>query len=191
MPARTGRILGVGLAVALLLAVGAIALSEHRGWPMLRAPLERSLSSSTGVPVRLGGNFRLDLVTGSRIAVQELFVGAADGVDAPHLVSARDVVLDWHWGDLWHWWRGSAPLTLTSLAASALDAHLVRLPDGRASWRLRRAKTEAPDETDADPGLPRVGALALQRGLLQWRDARLNTDLRVDVAGGATAAGGD
>ena len=191
MLVRTRRIVGIGLAAVLLLTAGAIALGEHRGWPMLRAPLESSLSSSTGVPVRLGGNFHLDLVTGSRIAVQELFVGAADGVDAPHLVSARDVVLDWRWIDLWHWWRGNAPLTVTSLAASALDAHLVRLPDGRASWRLRRAKSEAPAETGADPGLPRVGALALQRGLLQWRDALLDADLRVDVAGGDTAAGGD
>ena len=158
MLARTRRVLGVGLAVALVLMVGAIALVEQRGWPMLRSPLERVLSSTAGVPVRLGGNFHLDLVTGSRIAVQELFVGAADGVEVPHLVSARDVVLDWRWGDLWHWWRGNAPMTLTSLAASSLDAHLVRLPDGRASWRLRRPKTEAPAEADADPGVPRVGA---------------------------------
>ena len=111
MIARTRRLLGITLAVLLVLVVGAVALAEHRGWPMLRAPLERSLTDAAGVPVRLGGNFHLDLVTGSRIAVQELYVGAADGVEVPHLVNARDVAIDWRWADLWHWWRGTAPLT--------------------------------------------------------------------------------
>jgi uncharacterized protein involved in outer membrane biogenesis len=191
MLAGTRRIVAVALAAALVLAAGAIAFAEQRGWPMLRAPLERSLSSAAGAPVRLGGHFRLDLVVGSRIAVQELFVGAADGVDVPHLVSARDVVLDWRWRDLWHWWRGNAPPTLTSLAASALDAHLVRLPDGRASWRLGHRKGRTPDEARGDAGVPRVGALAVQRGQIQWRDALLDTELRVDVVGGDAAAGGD
>jgi uncharacterized protein involved in outer membrane biogenesis len=190
MIARTRRLLGITLAVLLVLGVGAVALAEHRGWPMLRAPLERSLTDAAGVPVRLGGNFRLDLVTGSRIAVQELYVGAADGVEVPHLVNARDVAIDWRWADLWHWWRGTAPLTFTGLSAAMLDAHLVRLADGRASWRLG-ARRPAERAEDGGQGIPRVHSLALQRGLLQWRDARMNTELDVAVAGGDSAAGGD
>jgi uncharacterized protein involved in outer membrane biogenesis len=175
---------------AVLLLAAAVGVAEWRGWPFLRQPLASRLEAALGVPVRLEGDFRASLLGAPSLAVGRLRVGAGGGLDLPHLVDARSLELAWRWGDLWRLWRGQAPLTLRRVTADALDARLVRLADGRASWRMGRAEPPPPGEP---PALPRVGWLQLRQGFVVVDDAPLATrlELRLEGGEGAPAAGAD
>ncbi|HSW27193.1 MAG TPA: AsmA family protein, partial [Burkholderiaceae bacterium] len=164
-------------ALAGLLGVAAVA-GEIAGWPFLQQPLRDALQRATGVPVQLEGRFRVHLLWRPRLLVERLTVGSATGVPAPHLVDGRRVALAWHWGDVWRWRRGGV-LVLRSLRADALDVHLVRLADGRASWQIGRARAA---DGPARP-LPKVGRLEVNDGRIIVDDQLLDTQLRIDVRG--------
>ena len=184
---RPGVRAGATLALLLLLVLAVLAC-EASGWPFLRRPLQDALARATGVPVLLEGRFHTRLLWRPRLQVEHLRLGAGADVPVPHLLDARTVDLAWRWRDLWRWRQGE-PLRVQSLQAGALDAHLVRLADGRASWQLGRDRARVPNESrrPADE-LPRLGRLQLQQALIVWNDAPLNTQLRIELAGGEGSA---
>lgn len=183
---------GLAAGGVLALLVVAIAAGEAAGWPFLQRPLERAMSRAAGVPVQLGpvpgraqdGGFRASLIGHPGLRVDHLKIGAASGIGAPHLLEARDVALDWRWGDVLRWRRG-APLRIHRLQAAQVDAHLVRLPDGRASWQLgTRAPADDAAHADLQDTLPRFGSLRIGEGLIVVDDQPLDTRLRVRLEGG-------
>jgi AsmA family protein len=179
---RRGRWLAAGLLAVLLVGIG-IAVGEATGWPVLRGPLENHASRAAQVPVQLGGHFQLRLLGPPRLQVGQLTVGAAQGVEAPHLLQAEDALLAWRWGDLWRWRQG-APLRIRALTARTLDLRLLRLADGRASWALGAGKSASTPDTPDPPDLPRFGRLQVNAGHVVVDDALLDTALRIDLAGG-------
>jgi uncharacterized protein involved in outer membrane biogenesis len=164
------------LAIVGLLLV-TIGVGEALGWPWLRAPLERRLSTAAGVPVRLEGRFEMHLWPQPSLVVQRLHVASASALALPHLVQAEEVALALPWRALWDW-RGGQVLRLRSVSASALDANLVREADGRASWQLGTPR-EARDEPGA--GAPQIESLRVRQGRVHWRDAKSQTDLVLQI----------
>jgi AsmA family protein len=169
-------------AIALGVVVAVAALAEWRGWPMLRSPVENTLTRMAGVPVGFGGaedRFALRLLGRPRLVVSNLLVGAAPGPPAPHLLSGQDVTVAWRWPDAWRWWRGSAPPRLTRLDARTLDLNLLRDAEGRATWQIGPA-----DRRDAQrDDLPHVGLVTVGAGRIVLVDMALDTDLLIHLEG--------
>ncbi|HEU5297125.1 MAG TPA: AsmA family protein [Burkholderiaceae bacterium] len=182
----TGRRRAARAALALVgVTVVAGVAGEATGWPFLQRPLRDALQRAAGVPVQLDGRFRVHLLWRPRLQIEHLTVGAAPDVPAPHLIDGRRVTLGWRWADIWRWRRGEA-LTLRSLGADALDVHLVRLADGRASWQIGHQQRAVKQPGQPQP-LPRVGRLQVADGHIAIDDHVLDTQLRIDVRGGEGA----
>lgn len=179
-PWRRPRV--VAVTVLLLLLTG-IAIGEWRGWPFLESPLQNLLSGQLERRVRFiddaPGTFAMRFIGGVRLHSARLDIASTSWSTAPHLLDGRDVALRLRYIDLWRAWRGQ-PLRIESLQAGALDAHLERLADGRASWQF--AAASSPDETTE---WPRFGEVRINDGLLRYSDLRHDVTLeaRVSVAG--------
>ena len=109
------------------------------------------------------------------LAAARLVVGPADGIEAPHLLAADGVTLRWRWADLWRFRQGAA-LHIKSLEAQHVDARLLRLADGRASWHLGAPGTAAAD-SGARRSAPVIERLQVLTGRLQVEDAPLQLQL--------------
>ncbi len=177
MPMRLSQPGRLGAGIALLLVLG-LGGSELAGWPFLRQPLERAIASRSGLTAELREDFKLRLLWPPRLEVGHLRLGAAPGLDVPHLLDARGVQLHWRWADLWRWRQGQ-PLRVRSLQASALDAHLLRRTDGQASWLGQREKTEK----NQDPERPVFGQLVVGQGRISWVDQPLDVDMLIQLQG--------
>ena len=165
----------IAAGAALLLAL--VALGELAGWPFLRKPLAHQLSQATGNSVQFEGRFRTQLLFRPGVSVEHATLGAGSAVEVPHLLQADGLDVRWRWADLWRSRQG-ASLRLKSLSADRIDAHLVRLANGDASWAT--AKPTA--EQDAASELPQIDTLLLREGRVVYRDETLNINLLVRVA---------
>jgi len=163
-------------ALLILLVLLGLVWSEFAGWPFLRQPLERAIASRSGLPTELKDGFKLRLLRPPQLEVGHLRVGAAPGLDLPHLLDARDVQLRWRWADLWRWRQGER-LRIRSLQASTLDAHLIRRAQGLASWQGDNA------EKKKDTELPVFGQLVVGQGRIVWVDQPLEVDLLIQLQG--------
>jgi uncharacterized protein involved in outer membrane biogenesis len=161
-----------GFTAAVLL--GLLAAGELAGWPFLRAPLAQQLSKVTGAPVSLEGGFRAHLLIQPGIAVERVTVGSGSAVEVPHLLQAEGFKVRWRWIDLWHSRQG-APLKLKRLEADQIEAHLVRLANGDASWAPARIET---DRNASPTELPQIETLVLRKGTIVYRDEPLNINLQ-------------
>lgn len=166
-----------GFALAAL--AGALALGELAGWPFLRSPLTQQLTQATGVPVQLDGRFRVRLIFAPQLSAERVTVGPGGSVDVPHLLQAQGLVLQWRWGDVWRASRGQ-PLHIKALQADAVDAHLVRLASGAASWQLGAAERPAIPASPAQ--LPTFDRLVLRSGDVVFRDEVLDMALKAHIA---------
>ncbi len=187
---RTGQVaLLVGLGLLAAAAAG-VAVGEWSGWRFLRGPIASALGGATGTPARLDGHFRLRLLRQPGLEVEHLEIGAGAGVPVPHLLRAEHFAVQWRWRDLWQA-RNGGPLQLLSLGAESLDAHIVRLADGRASWQLGRPAQAVPGDppnTPADGGkdssagearLPHIARLSVADGLIRLVDEPLQTQAEI------------
>lgn len=170
------------LAGGLVLAVGAAALAEARGWACLGPPAQRWLSTRLDRPVQLvdadGHGFALQLWGGIQLSIDQLRIGNAAWADTTAPVLAADQLqLSLRWADLLAW-RPGQRLPLQTLSANHVDLQLQRLADGRANWQLGptdTALTAAPPRRPAD--VLSVQRLMLATGRVQWHDAVLGLQL--------------
>ena len=163
------RVIGITAAVLL----GLLALGELAGWPFLRTPLAQQVAKLTGSPVSLEGSFRAQLLIQPGISVERVTLGSGSDVKVPHLLQAEGFKVRWRWSDLWQSRQG-APLKLKRLEADQIDAHLVRLTDGNASWAAARAES---DDNASPTELPQIETLVLRAGNIVYRDEPLNINL--------------
>ncbi|HET9206328.1 MAG TPA: AsmA family protein, partial [Burkholderiaceae bacterium] len=171
-----------GAAAVAGLCLLSVAAGELSGWRVLRDPLRRAIQDAAGVPVQIGGRFDARLLGRPRLDVEQITVGAGGGLQAPHLLEGRNVVLEWRWGDLWRWQRRGEVLRLRTLQAGALDLQLLRAADGRATWQL--GHREKPPKNDDDRGdLPRLGLLAVNDGRIVVDDRITDTHLQIALQG--------
>lgn len=170
-----------GIAAAVLL--GLLALGDLAGWPFLRTPLAQQLSKLTGYPVSLEGHFRAQLLVQPGLRVERVTVGSGSEVAVPHLLQAEGLNLRWRWSDLWHSRQG-APLRFKRLQADQIDAHLVRLANGNASWAIARAEPHENAESrekNTATELPQIDTLVLRAGTIVYRDEPLNINLQARI----------
>jgi len=166
----------MALAAAIVALAAVVAIGEWLAWPFLAGPLERALSSSLDRRVGLSApTFGIRFVGGVHLQTPELDIAAPAWSSAPHLLQARDVDLRLRYIDLWRAWRGE-PLHIEYLQASALDAQVERLADGRASWQFTPADVSA--EASAAPWrMPTFGWLRVADGAMRLRDGLLDLDV--------------
>ena len=180
LPRPAWRVAAAAVGVLVL----GVVVCEVSGWPFLRQPLQNAATRAAGVPVVLEGRFRTHLLWRPRMEVEHLNIAPGGNVAVPHLVDARNVQLAWGWADVWRWRQDDeTPLYLRQLQAGAIDAHLVRGADKRASWQLGKPKEPKPDKTDPLEGMPRFGTLVVKQGVVIVDDSPTNTQLRIDIAG--------
>ncbi len=137
-------------------------------------------SSAPALASRSASGLRLRFLGGIAVQAPQLEIGAPSWSQTPHLMRARDVVLHLRYADLWRAYRNQA-LRIHSLQASALDVHLERLADGRASWQFKPPPAPAPE-------LPSFGQLRFNNGTLIWRDALSATQIDAQLTLAASAA---
>ena len=166
---------------ALLGVVVAVLACEVAGWPFLRGPLQRFAAQRAGVPLVADGAFKLHLLWNPGLQSGHLNVGIAPGFDAPYLLDAQDVQLNWTWRDVRAWRRGDG-LRIENLQARTIDAHFLRHADGRASWQL--GGPQAPKDASARQPLPAFGRLHVNRGQIRVDDVPSRTALKIQVQGG-------
>lgn len=161
--------------------VAAVAACELAGWPFLRVPLQARAEAALIAPVRIDAPFRLQLIVNPGVRVARVVAGVRDGFDAPHLVAADDLNIRWRWSDVLGHEDGQA-WRLREIGARKLDAHLIRLPNGSATWQGMSAADAEPRKPDQ--GLPlQVETLALQDGSIRYVDALTKADLALRITG--------
>lgn len=174
------------VAAAVLVLLSGVLVGESLGWPFLATPLQHQLSSQLERSVRLtahtgdGRNrqhFKIRFIGGLRLYVPTLEIAAPTWSEAPHMLQARELVLELRYWDLWRVYRGQR-LRIQYLQAAFLDGELERLADGRASWQVTPATTPAPEL----PAIPFFGHLQIDAGTLRYRDAIQATDLEARLS---------
>lgn len=184
-------VVGWVFAVAVALVAG-VAVGEALAWPGLAGPLERWLSGTLQRQVRLAtdpsSRLRLHLLGQLRIESPVLEIAAPGWSQAPHLLLARDVVVELRYRDLWRAHQGQ-PLRVMRMSARTLDGQLERLADGRASWHFGPDLSQARALMSPMPP-PVFEHLQVQQGVLRYRDRPLNVDLDARLSVGADRAAG-
>ena len=177
--------------IALLSVAAAIAVGEWLGWPFLAAPLQRMLSEKLDRRVRFAVDadqmptevkgFQIRFVGGVRLVAPALEVAAPAWSKSPHMLIARDVVLDLRYVDLWRAYRGT-PLRIDNLKAAMVDGNLERLADGRSSWQFGPDRTTTPTALSEPMPSPVFGNLQVSNGTLRYRDVPLATEVEVRLS---------
>jgi AsmA family protein len=143
--------------------------------------LQARAAAALNAPVRIDAPFRVNLIVNPGIEAARVVAGVRAGFDAPHLLAADDLRIRWRWRDVWGAADGQ-PWRLREIGARKLDAHLIRLANGSATWQsVPAAGAESPKPTQAFP--LQVQTLALQDGSLRYLDAVTKADLVVRVTG--------
>lgn len=155
------------------LLVAALVAGEAGGWNFLRAPAEAVLAARIGREVRLAPPFRLHFRDTLHLELGGLWISAPQEFAAPHLIDARGLTLSLRYGDLFALRQPTRALRLAFLAADRIDARLIRLADGRASWQFAAESARPP---------PTVDRLGIGQGRIVLRDAMLATDLDARIA---------
>ncbi len=186
-------------AALLTAALAGVVIGESLGWPFLRAPVQRWLSAALERRVDLAAAaasdgaqttaFAVRFIGGLKLHAPRLEIAPPAWSNAPHMLLASDVSMALRYGDLWRAHRGQ-PLKIKRLQARTLDAELIRLADGRASWHFGPQPVR-----DAAEPLPLLdfrsfGELQVDQGVLRYRDAPLaiEVEARVSLLDGAGAA---
>jgi hypothetical protein len=159
--ARTQAVLGV-LLVALVLL---IVLFD---WNWFKRPLENAVQSRTGRALHIDGNLDVDLGRVTKVTAERIRFANASWSKEPVMASADRIEVDI---EIW-------PFLLrreTRIPAIRLATPRLRLetgPDDQGNWRFGR-------DSDGDP--IRFGGIRIEKGRLQYFDARKKTDIDIRV----------
>ena len=177
--ARSVRGLWIAGATVATLVI-ALGICEAVGWPFLAAPMQHWLSDALQRRVSLSADpatrptVEIHLLGGIDIRAAHIEIGAPHWSQTPYMLRARDAQLKLGYGDVWRA-RSGEPLRVRELRAGALDGHVERLADGRASWQFG-PRTDEPD-TRRPTQIPLFGRLQVESGTLVYRDALVAIDL--------------
>lgn len=187
--------------LVLMLLLAGLVWGEHRGWPWLVQPAANAVSRLIDRRVEVGGptqetdaQARLHLWGAVSLSAPQLKVGAPDwasgasaatGAGTPWLLSLEDGELSLGYAALWRMARGGK-VEIEHLQARRVQAWLIRLPDGRATWQLGPPKAEAAAEEQqaAEPPWQSliVHEMAIDQGLAVVDDQVLRLQARVSAS---------
>lgn len=182
-----GTVAGIVVAGVLAVAVAFVLLFD---WNALRGPLERRIGDATGRPVSIG-NIDVGWRRGPRVVVGDIVVGA-DAAEPERLLQSREIALRLR---PWPLLRGQ--LHFAELGLGGARINLRRDAQGNANWANAARPHADAQPADDEPAwwrTVRVDALALDDVVLTYRDALLDADATLNVAGvsaqrGAAKAG--
>ena len=158
------------LLILLVVFVLVIAVCEFLGWPFLKAPTERFASKQLERTVSIDQPFSLKLLGGIRLDVGGLYISAPKEFDAPHFIQTKDIALSLRYSDLFKF-KNSNQLRIKSLQVNQIDAQLLRLEDGSATWQFNH------DENKPDSPFPIVETLLVKNGTGKIVDPETQIDL--------------
>ena len=162
--------------LALMAVLGAIVVAlELLGWNVLREPISRVVTISTGRAFSIQGELDVDLGLTPRISAADVQLANPSWVDADQpMLRAQRVEIDLHLPDLL---RGR--VVLPRVLLDHPETALVRREDGTASWDFG---TGEEDESDATTTPPRIRELIVRDGRLRLDDAVRDIELRAGVS---------
>ncbi len=155
------KLLGGGLAVALVAVAAAVALGVAFDASRWRDVAALQASAALGRPVALSGALELTLGRELVLRVGNVRVLNPAGFAAPELLAVGEARARF---DLLDALRGR--LQLRGLAASDVSLWLERSADGRANW----ASPQPPDAASPRPAID-LGQIDMQRVAIQYHDA--------------------
>jgi AsmA protein len=161
-----------GLLAFLIVSLIAFSACEMAGWPFLRAPAEKLLSSNLDRTVKLSEPFQLHLIGGINLSIGGLYIAAPEGFDAVYLVDAKHIKLALRYRDLFQF-KSTVPFRIKSLRMEDIDAKLMRQADGHATWQFKD------DDTHPSRPIPAIETLIVKNGLAQFSDEITQSDLTV------------
>ncbi len=179
MPTKTTRTTAgtllrfLGLFLLTLLII--IAVCELLGWPFLRKPAERFMASSLERQVRIDRPFQLRLIGGIRLHAGGLWISAPDQFGVPHLVDAKDVVLNLRYRDLLDIKDGD-PYLIKAIKVETISAELIRHQDGKSTWQFDK------DESEPVRPFPIIETLIVRHGQAIVQDQLSAADLNIDFS---------
>src|SRR5450830_1180526 len=155
----------------LIVSILAIAVCEIAGWPFLRTPLEKLLSTHLDRTVRLDAPFKLRLIGGIKLQVGGLYIAVPAGFDSAYLVDAKNVELALRYIDLIQF-KSTHPIRIKSLRVFNVDAQLERHADGHASWQFKK------DDSPSSP-IPIIETLIVKNGVAKFDDTITRSELNM------------
>jgi AsmA protein len=155
----------------LIAGILAIAACEIAGWPFLRVPAEKLLSSNLERTVKLDAPFKLHLIGGINLALGGLYIAAPAGFDTAYLVDAKNVELALRYRNLIQF-KSTEPFRIKSLRVNDIDANLLRHADGHATWQFKN------DDSPSSP-IPIIETLIVKNGVAKFDDPITQSDLNM------------
>jgi uncharacterized protein involved in outer membrane biogenesis len=139
-------------------------------WNMLRGPIAKRVEQATGRSFAINGDLHVHLSRTPRITADGLVFGNAPWAKEPTMaeIGRLDFTID-----PFALWRGRVVLPELSLTDARLN--LEKNSDGAANWTLDTQKK------DSRPP-PAIGALAIERTHITYRDPAIKTDFATDAS---------
>lgn len=149
-------------------------------WNWFKHPIERRIQAATGREFTINGDLKVHLGLVPVLRVEGLRLGNAAGATDPDMARIGELEVGVRLLSLL---QGRIDLPVVKLDKPYLS--LERNADGQGNWQFDR--NEKPE--DASPGKPwRIGQLVVTGGELRVHEAKLRTDLRLEIN---TATPGD
>lgn len=163
---RSRQVWLAGTGVLLLLIAAAVYVFE---WNMLRGPISRRVEHATGRTFAMNGDLTVHLARTPRITAEGLALGNASWSRTLQMaeIGRVDFTID-----PWALLRGR--VVLHELNISDARVLLEKNADGTANWVFTDEKK--------DTKLPSIGALAIDRSHIGYRDPATKTDFATDVS---------
>jgi uncharacterized protein involved in outer membrane biogenesis len=172
------------VAGVFVLLVAGVAVCESQGWPFLKRPAERQLSSRLQRSVEFGDAFALHLLHRVRLSTSAFRIGPRQGAGAlpgePDLARAENAYLELPYGTvlgLLHGNAGDAP-RITALRFAKVEGTLLRDAQGNANWSFGPPH----DPTAPHLAIPVLDELVIESGHVLLKDALLNAELDATVS---------
>jgi uncharacterized protein involved in outer membrane biogenesis len=159
--------------LAAIAAVVAITLALF-DWNWLRGPLATYLSAKVGRPVRIEGNFHVELSTRPLLTADYVTVSNAPWASEPTMANAQRVKVRLSLRSLLF-----GPLVLHEASLVRPQLLLEKSADGRENWVIGDA---------GPPALPLPGRLKIEDGVVRYRNPGVGTDVSVNIASSASSA---
>ena len=139
-------------------------------WNWMRDPIARRVSASTGRTFAMNGDLTVSLSMQPRVVANDIVLGNAAGSSDTSMASLK--TLDFRF-DLFKLLTGR--LELSAVALTEPKVLLEVNNDGAGNWLFDS------DRKNEDVDLPAIGRLTIERGSVTYRDARMKTELALDV----------
>lgn len=138
-------------------------------WNWLRGPIGNVITEKTGRTFVIAGNLDVKLRPAPRIRMQDVRFDNPEWAHDSRMITAKEADFTI---DLRELLRGRLAFPEVRLAEPTVS--LERAQDGQRNWILK-------ETDDGTAAAPEIGLLAIDRGVIRYRDFIIGADVKVDV----------